>query len=485
MFATLIRHEILTNLATFRFSTAVIACVLLMLATIIPLTDNYERQAASYNETFQMHQEKNFSAPTYSYLSVRLDRPPNPLSLFNHGLNKRAANSVLLRRDKVPSIWEDNYYSTGSDNPFRHLLGSIDIVSAFQILLSLLALVFAYNAIAGERENGTLRLMLANPVGRSLIVLSKYLSAMICLILSILISFLLALILQFQSPAINYSTADFLRIGGILLTTIAYVSIIYLIGLLISCTSQHTATSLITSMFIWIVLTFMYPNASLFMVNHLIETEEKIEQADREVAQIMERFQREKSELRDPFAWPFLLEGSWGGTSISKNVTYIEAESKSEIPIVKAYYEKLEPLRLRAAEETWLVRKQAYSKTFVHKSKIAQNALRFSPTGLYYLATSAYAGTDLDAIETFFSAVRQYRHTILDYFYDKKAFGSRQWFASDEGAVRWDDLPRFSYQALSTLKEDSFRATGELLRLLLLNLVLLITSIIVFSRQEV
>ena len=121
-------------------------------------------------------------------------------------------------------MWEDNYFSTGFDNPFRHLLASIDIVTVFQIFLSLLALVFAYDAIAGERENGTLHLILANPVGRGLIVLSKYLSAMICLILPVLISFLLALMLQLQSPVIDYSTADFLRIGGILLTTIMFMS---------------------------------------------------------------------------------------------------------------------------------------------------------------------------------------------------------------------------------------------------------------------
>ena len=221
------------------------------------------------------------------------------------------------------------------------------------------------------------------------------------------------------------------------------------------------------------------------MVNHFIETEEKMEQADREISQIMEGFQREKAKLRDPFARPFLLKGRWGGSAISKDVTHIEAASELEIPTVKAYYQELEPQRLRAVEAAWLVRKQAYSETFVHRSTTARNALRLSPAGLYYLATAAYAGTDLAAMEAFFKAVRQYRQTILDYFYDKKAFNSRQWFASDKGAVRWDDLSRFSYQPLRGLTEDSSRASGELLRLLLLNLVLLIVAIVVFSRQEV
>ena len=485
MLWTLIKHEILTNLITFRFSIAVIACVSLVLAITLVLTDNYERRLASYNEALQVHHEKNFSARTYSYFSPQLDRPPNPLSLFNQGLDKWAANSILLRRDKVPSLWDDNYRSAGFDNPFRHLLASIDIVSIFQILLSLLALVFAYDAIAGEREDGTLRLILANPVGRGLLVFAKYLGAMICLILPLLISFLLALLLQLQSPAINYSTADFLRIGGILLTTIVYVSTFYLIGLLISCISHRTATSLITSMFIWVVLIFIYPNVSLFMVNHFIETEEKIEQANREVAQITERFQREKGKLRDPFEWPFLLKGQWGGSATQRDVTHIEVDSELEIPTVKAYYETLEPKRIDTTDTVWQVRKKAYSETFVRKSITARNALRFSPTGLYYLTTAAFAGTDRTGIENFFKSTRRYRQTILNYFYDKKAFGSRQWFASDKGTVRWDDMPRFSYEPLSDLQDAGSRAFGELFQLFLLNLVLFIMTFVIFNRQEV
>ena len=132
MLWTLIQREILANLMTFRFPIAVIACVILGLTITAALTDNYERRLASYNEAFQMHQKKNFSVKTYSGLSPQLSRPPNPLSLFNQGLDKRAANSVRLRRDKVPSVWEDNYFSTGFDNPFRHLLASIDIVTVFK-----------------------------------------------------------------------------------------------------------------------------------------------------------------------------------------------------------------------------------------------------------------------------------------------------------------------------------------------------------------
>ena len=58
----------------------------------------------------------------------------------------------------------------GTDNPFIAFFSSIDIVFVFEVILSLMGLIFAYDAIAGERERGTLRLVLAHSLsdaGRS------------------------------------------------------------------------------------------------------------------------------------------------------------------------------------------------------------------------------------------------------------------------------------------------------------------------------
>ena len=476
---------------TFRFLVTVIACMLLVLAGTLVLTDSYERRLVSYNEDFQIHQERNLSAKTYSYFTPFLDRAPNPLSLFNQGLDKRAKNSIQVHIGEVPFLWGDVYLNTGFNNPFRHLLADIDLVSIFQILLSLLALVFAYDAIAGDRENGTLRLTLVNPIGRGLIVLSKYLGAMLCLTLPLLMSFLLTLLLQLQSPTIHYSIDDFLRIGGIFLSTVIYISTFYLIGLLISSMIHHTATSLIVSMFIWVVLMLLYPNVGLFLVNRFIDTEEQMEQVRQEINQISQRFYQDQDKLEDPFKNPSLLQkshasgASRGYILQGKNATHIPEELEIHISIATTYFQELTSLQMEGAKTAWRIRENAFSETYIRKSRIARNVLRFSPTGLYHLATEAWAGTGLARMEDFFKAGRQYRETILDYFYDKKAFSSRQWFASDKGAARLDDLPRFSYHPPSVFEDASSRALPDLFLLFLLNPILLIITFAVFSRREI
>ena len=126
MLWTLIRHELLMNLMTFRFLVTVIASMSLVLAGSIVLTDNYERRLASYNEDFQKHQEGNFSGKTYSSFMPRLDRVPNPLSVFNQGLDKRAKNSLQIKIGEVPFLWGNVNRNTGFSNPFRYLLADIE-----------------------------------------------------------------------------------------------------------------------------------------------------------------------------------------------------------------------------------------------------------------------------------------------------------------------------------------------------------------------
>ena len=469
---------------TFRFLVTLISCLLLVLAGSIVLTDNYERRLASYSAAVQEHQERTARAETYSDFTPFLDRAPNPLSLFNQGLDKRAGNSIQIRLGEVPFLWADTYRSTGFNNPFRHLLADIDLISIFQILSSLLALVFAYDAIVGDRENGTLRLTLVNPLRRGLIILSKYLGAMLCLTLPLLMSFLLALLLQLQSHAIDYGTDDLVRIGGIFLTTVIYTSTFYLIGLLISSMIHRTATSLIVSMFIWVVLTLIYPNVSLFLVNRFMDTSERMEQAHQHIEQLVERFYREEEKLQNPFG--HLGRGWHGGyTHRSKTITSIPVESEPDVPAVKAYFKTLTALQMNTAKAIWRIREQAFSETYIRKSRTARNALRFSPTGLYQLSTAAWAGTDIARMEDFFNAGRQYRETLLDYFYDKKAFTSRQWFASDKAAIRWENVPRFSYHLPSVFEEGNNRALPDLGLLFLLNPVLFMTAFCVFCRREI
>ncbi len=147
MLTTLIRRELLDNLMTFRFAAVLLITLLLVVANTAVLIQDYEQRLESYNDAVKTHYEELWKAKTYSTMYLFVDRAPNPLSIFNVGLDKRLGNLVGIYHGFVSSLWDAQKH--GTDNPFIAFFSSIDIAYIFEVILSLMGLIFAYDAIAG------------------------------------------------------------------------------------------------------------------------------------------------------------------------------------------------------------------------------------------------------------------------------------------------------------------------------------------------
>ena len=508
MLMTLIRRELLDNLMTFRFAAAVFITLLLVVANTIVLLKDYEQRLTAYNAATQESHQELREEKTYSYYSGKLvaHRPPNPLSIFNLGLDKQVGNKIDVYHAFVPTIWDAEKH--GADNPFLNLFTSIDIVLVFQGVLSLLALIFAYDALAGERERGTLRLVLTHPIQRGYILFAKYISAMLCLLVPLLISLLLSIILLTTSTTVALNTDDFFRIGGIVLTSLLYVSLFYLIGLCISAMTRRTSTALMLCMFVWGVLVLVYPNLILTAVDIVPQPNTQIS-AYNQIKQMWEEWDRENKRLlrNDPVlgplsrngeGWGFYVEGgeyTFGASEDKPSILLyfyqtgfyagkIGAESEPQVPLLQNYYRFYNRETVNTVERAWLVRKPALEMIYIQPANLGRTLLKFSPVGLYDAATEAWAGTDLEGIQDFFSTVQRYRRAVVDYFYDKKIFESRQWFAADKGTADWDALPQFSFHRSDT-GINAKRALPDMLLLLTMNVILFTVIMLIFIKSEV
>ena len=497
MLKTLIGRELLNNLMTFRFAAVALITLLLVVANTVVLTQDYEQRLESYNDAIKKHHQDLRNSKTYSTAYLFVDRAPNPLSIFNVGLDKRLGNLIGIYHGFMPTLWDTQMH--GTDNPFIAFFSSIDIVFVFEVILSLMGLIFAYDAIAGERERGTLRLVLAQPIGRGQILLAKYISAMACLLVPLILSLLFALLLLTRS--IPLSTADFLRIAGIVLTSFAYLSLFYLIGLLISVATRRTGTALMLAMFVWGFLILVYPNLIRATVNPGGDTQARVKIAQNQIQQILDEYERERQKFLEN-------EGIAGETSeFSKALgfyhqadvnpvtltTYIENMSviseirpdfEKYVPVAKRYYNFVEPLATRTVEKAWRIRKQALDEIYVQQATMDRILLKLSPVGIYDTATQAWAGTDLSGLRDFFEAARRYRKVVIDYLYAKDAFSSREWFVADKGAVDWSTLPHFTFER-SDVSTNAKRALPDLFLLLIANLVLFMGIVLIFMRSEV
>ena len=497
MLKTLIRRELLDNLMTFRFAAVLLITLLLVVVNTVVLTQDYEQRLESYNDSVKRHRQDLRNSKTYSTAYLFIDRAPNPLSIFNVGLDKRLGNYIGIYHGFMPTLWDARMH--GTDNPFIAFFSSIDIVFVFEVVLSLMGLIFAYDAIAGERERGTLRLILAQPIGRGQILLAKYISAMACLLVPLILSLLFALLLLTRS--ISLSTADFLRIAGIVLTSFAYLSLFYLIGLLISVATRRTGTALMLAMFVWGFLILVYPNLIRATVSPGGDIQARVKTAHNQIQQIIDEYERERQKFLEN-------EGIAGETSeFSKALgfyhqadvnpvtltTYIENMSviseirpdfEKYVPVAKRYYNFVLPLATRTVEKAWRVRKQALDEIYVRQARMDRILLKLSPVGIYDDATQAWAGTDLLGLRDFFEAAQRYRKIIIDYLYAKDAFSSREWFVADKGAVDWSTLPQFTFER-SDVRTNAKRALPELFLLLIANLVLFMGIVLIFIKSEV
>ena len=257
------------------------------------------------------------------------------------------------------------------------------------------------------------------------------------------------------------------------------------------------------SMFIWGFLVLVYPNMILAVMSPSSPPRSQIDSTVNQMKQIWEEFDRERKNflVNDPVPgesmWFDIGAVGWSSESLrvrtskldvhfrnTLNIDKISEKSKSQVPYAQNYFRFLEPRVIGSAEKTWILRKHGLEDIFVQPASIDKTLLKFSPIGIYDSATQAWAGTDLNGIQDFFDAARQYRQTVIDYFYDKKVFGTQQWFSADTGVVDWSTLPQFSFKR-SEIGINTKRALPDVCLLLLINVILFGTIFLIFIKSEV
>jgi hypothetical protein len=325
---------------------------------------------------------------------------------------------------------------------------------------------------------------------------------MICLLVPLLMSLLLALILLTTSPSIALSIDDFLRIGGIVFTSLAYLSLFYLIGMLISAMTRRTSTALMLAMFAWGFLVLVYPN----MILTAVETAPKIgteTSAYNQIKQMWEEHDRKQKQFLANDAvpgedWGFDLGGKgygfWGDEDDPLTLHYynytghhletLREKSEPRVPHAQNYHHFLATNIVGTVERVWLIRKPALETIYLQPARVGRMLLKFSPVGLYDAATEAWAGTDLKGIQDFFITAQHHRQAIVDHFYDKKIFASRKWFSADKGAVDWNTLPQFSFQK-SDIGTNAKRALPDVCLLLIINVILFMVIFLIFIKSEI
>ena len=380
----------------------------------------------------------------YSKLQTKVVRTPNPLEVFDRGVIEQKSSVVPVEIYDIPYV-TDQHILSDTGNPLLAIIGSFDVVHVIQIFLSLLAILFACESISGEKEEGTLALVMTTNVSRVQMVTGKLLSGITLLNIPIFLGFLGLAIFLIASEHVRLTEADWLGLIGIWLASLLYIAIFYLIGMAISCYTHNTSTSMMYSLFVWTFLVIVLPISIAFFVNQQFQRQADAQQAEAMEDELWNEYEKRANGLvrtagvGDTYPPLHLISTMWGGRGPIFQIGAI----KKDAPIAE-FLDILrsgENLRLQYAQKIWHACSPLWEGRPRSLIRLNDQLQRIAPAGAYLEVTGGLAGTDAGVFYDFIQQARQYREQILDYLRAYDAFGSMAFigqpsFTNEERAAK-------------------------------------------------
>lgn len=267
MIWTIARKEFLTSLLTYRFLVGLVLCLVSVVAGTLAAVQDLRSRQEAFGQAVAKYEEQLKQEATYGRLVFELKafREPRRLAVFSVGSDRWQGNEVLVTHHHVP----EEAQWLGAANPYLAIFRSIDVTQVVAFVLGLLALLFAHDAICGEREEGTLRMMLANRVPRDQVLLGKAVGHLGVLGVILLAGYLTAAIVMQASLQTVLSGSELARLGTMLAVSALYVAALYFAGLYLSTLVARPVTALVLAVTAWVVAVAVFPNAVAYGVEQL------------------------------------------------------------------------------------------------------------------------------------------------------------------------------------------------------------------------
>ena len=158
----------------------------------------------------------------------------------------RSATPPTRRRRRLPSSCSCSRCRPSACPAFHEFLG---------ILGPLLGIAFGFDAINGERAQGTLPRLVAQPIHRDEIINGKFVAGIGAIALAL--GCVIAIVSGYGAIRLGVgpTSGDLVRILAFYVVAIVYISLWLSLALLLSVVSRRAATAALAAIAIWLVLT--------------------------------------------------------------------------------------------------------------------------------------------------------------------------------------------------------------------------------------
>ena len=136
------------------------------------------------------------------------------------------------------------------------------LLNLVQYLVPLLGLLLGHDLVVSEREEGTLRLVLASGVSRAKLLLGKFIGGCLTLMTPLILGFALAGVVIGLS-AKDHGIAPFVRLA---LTSMAMGVVFLSVGLAISTFCRTRVQALVAALLVWCLVVFVFDLVALGVI---------------------------------------------------------------------------------------------------------------------------------------------------------------------------------------------------------------------------
>ena len=349
-------------------------------------------------------------------------KPVQPLSAIDPGLDPFLGVFVFLEAHKQQLA---RHRPIEDAAPTRRL-GLLTPATAALVLLPLLVVSLTFSSFAGERDQGTLRPLLALGVSRWSLLAGKALGALLPLMAVMLPAAVAAAGFLYLNRPADPEAPIALRAAGLFAVYLAHAVVWAGIGLAVSARARSQSTALVVLLALWFANAFVMPPLAMAIAKGISPSPSAIEFAaaiekekaawpdwDTRVDRVMERF----------------LDGEFESTMAPANVEVV-ALVESE------------------AEETALYARHfaRLFETYAAQSRHYEYASLLSPTVAARTLSMALAGTDEAHDREFAAAAARYRSQMLTTLNSELAGSGRlNTFDYVRGRDLWEKIPPFDY----------------------------------------
>ncbi len=266
MFFEIFKKELREGLLDAKFILSTVFCTLIISLSFFTMIKDYQFRLNNFHqdkiraETWMRLAKENGWLPPMAWMVEYTDvllEEPNPLSIFAQGADRTISTEGGKSSGELSL---SRAHSLAQVNPIFAYFPTPDFTFVTIFILSIFGIFYSFDAVCGEKQQGTLRMILANNVPRSKLILGKMTGRFILLMASMLIAALLGFSQLLLSPILSLKLSHYLGITGVLINSILYVAIFFFIGFLFSCIVHKSSLSLLLSLIAWFLFVLVLPS---------------------------------------------------------------------------------------------------------------------------------------------------------------------------------------------------------------------------------